>query len=113
MKIEQAQIDELKKKHGPVYEGTISFTDADDKPHSVEFIFREPKTVDVEAYSKNSQTVGVITGNLNLIQSLIVHPDPASVIDRIRDYPNAYGRFIEAVIQPFFGANAAVHKRKL
>jgi hypothetical protein len=113
MKIEQAQIDELKKKHGSVYEGSISFTDAENQLHSVEFIFREPKTADVEAYSKNMQTVGVITGNLNLIQSLVVHPDPASVIDSIREHPNAYGRFIEAVIQPFFGANAAVQKRKL
>lgn len=113
MKIEQAQIDELKKKHGAVYEGEIIFTDVDDKPHTVEFIFREPKAADVEANVKNVQTVGVITGNLNLIQSLIVHPEPASIIDRIRDYPNAYGRFIEVVIQPFFGANAQVKKRKL
>jgi hypothetical protein len=113
MKIEQAQIDELKKKYSVIYEGSISFTDSENKPYSTEFIFREPKTADVEAYSKNAQTVGVITGNLNLIQSLIVYPDPASVVEVIRDYPNAYGKFIEAVIQPFFGANAAVQKRRL
>lgn len=113
MKHEQAIIDDLKKKFGTIYEGEINFTDADDNPHTVEFIFREPKTADVEAYSKNVQTIGAITGNLNLIQSLIVHPEPASIIDQIREYPNAYGRFIEVVIQPFFGANAQVQKRKL
>ena len=113
MKIEQAQIDELKKKHGPVYEGTISFTDADDKPRLVEFIFREPKTVDVEAYSKNAQTVGIITANLNFIQTLVVYPEPAPVVESIRQYPNAYGKVIESVIQPFFGGNATASKKKL
>jgi hypothetical protein len=113
MKIEQAQIEELKKKHGQIYEGAINFTDADDKPHTVEFIFREPKTVDVEAYSKNAQAVGIVTGNLNMIQTLIVYPETSGVIDSIRHYPNAYGKFIEAVIQPFFGANTAASKKKL
>jgi len=113
MKIEQAQIDELKKKHGVVYQGEISFTDVDDKPHTVEFIFREPKTADVEAHIKNVQTTGALTANLNMVQSLIVHPDAASVIDRIRDYPNAYGKFIDGVIHPFFGANAQATKKKL
>jgi hypothetical protein len=38
MKIEAAQIEELKKKYGGIYEGAISFSDADDKYHEVEFI---------------------------------------------------------------------------
>jgi hypothetical protein len=113
MKIEKTQVEELKQKHGEIYEGAISFEDADGKAHSAEFIFREPKTADVEAYSKNAQTVGVVAGNLNLIQSLVVYPDPAGVINEIREYPNAYGKFIEAVIQPFFGSNTVAQKRKL
>ena len=113
MKIEKAQIDELKQKHGQIYEGSISFNDKENEPHEVEFIFREPKTADVEAYSKNVQTVGIITGNLNFIQTLVVYPEPASVVERIREFPNATGKFIESVIQPFFGGNAAASKRKL
>jgi hypothetical protein len=113
MKIEQAQIEELKKKHGAIYEGAISFSDAEDKLHEVEFIFREPKTVDVEAYSKNIQTVGPLAGNLNFIQTLVVYPEPAVVVESIRAYPNAYGKFIEGVIHPFFGGNPAVRKKKL
>lgn len=113
MKLDKAQIDELKQKYGVIYEGEISFTDTDEKPHIVEFIFREPKTADVEAYAKNAQTVGGVTANLNLIQSLVVHPTAAGVIDEIREYPNAYGRFVEAVIQPFFGANVQAKKTKL
>jgi hypothetical protein len=113
MKIEEARIEELKKKHGQVYEGTISFTDAGDNQRLVEFIFRGPKTADVEAYSKNAQTVGIITANLNFIQTLVVYPEPAPVVESIRLYPNAYGKFIESAIRPFFGGNAAASKKKL
>jgi hypothetical protein len=113
MKIDKAEIEELKKKFGQIYEGEIAFTDADDKPHLVEFIFREPKTVDVEANLKSAQAVGVITSNMNLIQSLVVYPEAAKIIEDIRPYPNACGRFIETVIQPFFGGNATATKKKL
>ena len=113
MKIEKAQIDELKSKHGAIYEGELNFSDEADNSHNVTFIFREPKTVDVEAYLKSVQSVGIATGNLNLIQSLIVYPEPASVVEKIRKYPNAYGKFIEQVVQPFFGVNAEARKKKL
>jgi hypothetical protein len=113
MEIEQEQIEGLKKKYGVIYEGEISFSDAEDKPREVKFIFREPKTADVEAYSKNAQTVGYVTGNLNFIQTLVVYPEPAAVVESLRPYPNAYGRFIESVVQPFFGGNAAASKKKL
>lgn len=113
MNLDKAKIDELKAKHTAVYEGEISFSDIDDKAHTVEFIFREPKTADVEAYQKNVQTVGAITGNLNLIQSLIVHPEAGSVVGEIRDYPNAINKFMEDIINPFFGAKAVARKRKL
>jgi hypothetical protein len=42
-----------------------------------------------------------------------VYPEAARVIDEIRPYPNAYGRFIESVVQPFFGGNATAAKKKL
>ena len=113
MKIEQAQIDELKKKYGSVFEGEIAFTDADENRHTETFIFREPKTADVEAYSKNAQTVSAIIANLNFIQALVVYPEPAAVVESIRPYPNAYGKFIEGVIQPFFGGSATASKKKL
>jgi hypothetical protein len=113
MKVEQNQIDELKKKHGEIYEGTVDFNDEDGKPHAVAFVFRKPKTIDVEAYAKNTQSVGAVAGNLNLLQSLIVHPEPAAIIETLREYPNAYGKFIEEAVQPFFGSAAVATKRKL
>jgi hypothetical protein len=112
MKIEQAQIDELKKKYGQIYEGAISFTDDNEKPHSVEFVWRKPTIADVEAHTKASQR-NPITANLNLIQSLIVHPDPGPVIEAVREYPAAYGKFVDEAVSPFFGANVSVRTKRL
>jgi hypothetical protein len=111
--IEKAQIEELKKKHGEIYEGEIRFSDSENNTRSVEFIFRRPKTSDVEAYAKNAQTVGFVTGNLNLLQSLVVYPEPASVVESVREFPNAYGKFVETVVQPFFGSAVEARGRKL
>lgn len=112
MKIEQAKIDELKKTRGAIYEGAISFNDDEDKLHAVEFIWRKPTTADIEAHAKASQR-NPIVANLNLIQSLIVHPDPAQIIDAIREYPAATGKFVDEAVSPFFGANVTVKRRKL
>ena len=112
MKIEKAQIDELKQKHGEVFEGAISFNDDTDKFHEVEFIWRKPRVSDVEAHTKASQR-NPITANLNLVQSLIVYPEPGPVIETIREYPAAYGRFVDEAVIPFFGANVAVRTKKL
>jgi hypothetical protein len=113
MKIDKAKLDDLKAAHpGGLLEGAISFNDDENTFHEVEFIFRKPATADMESYVKSSQK-NPLVANLNLIQSLIVHPEPGSVIEQIRDYPNAVGRFIDDVVSPFFGANAAARSRKL
>jgi hypothetical protein len=113
MEIDKAKLDELKKKHIAVYEGKISFIDKNDKACAVEFVFREPTTADVEAYSKNAQVVSGIVANLNLVQGLIVYPEPAAIIDCVREYPNAYGKFVESVVQPFFGSSVQAEKKRL
>jgi hypothetical protein len=107
MKLDKAQIEELKQKYGAIYEGAISFDDEDNKPHELEFIYRKPRTADIEAHAKSAAR-NPITANLNLIQSLIIHPEPGPVIEEIREYPAAYGRFVDEAVSPFFGANAAV-----
>jgi hypothetical protein len=112
MKIEKTTIEELKQKHGTIYEGAISFNDDEDKLHEVEFIWRKPRTADIEAHSKASQRNPIIA-NLNLMQSLIVHPEPAAVIDAVRDYPAASGKFIDEAVSPFFGENVAVRTARL
>jgi hypothetical protein len=100
--IEKAQIEELKKKHGEIYEGAVSFNDEEDKFHEVEFVYRKPRTADIEAHAKAAGR-NPITANLNLIQSLIVHPEPGPVIDAVREYPAAYGRFVDEAASPSVG----------
>jgi hypothetical protein len=113
MKIDKAKIDELKLSYAAgIFEGAISFNDDEDKFHEVEFIYRKPVTTDIEAHTKASQR-NPIMANLNLIQSIIVYPEPSPIIEQVREYPAAYGRFVEEAIVPFFGANVAVRSRKL
>jgi len=112
MNIEKAKIDELKKQHAEIFEGTVSFTDEEDKQHAAEFIYRKPSTADIESHAKASQK-NPIVANLNLIQSLIVYPEPGPVIESIREYPAAYAKFVDEAVVPFFGANVTVKSRKL
>jgi hypothetical protein len=88
MKIDKAQIEELKQKHGVIYEGAVSFNDEDDKLHDVEFIYRKPRRADIEAHAKSAARNPIIA-NLNLIQSLIIHPEPGPVIDEMRVLSNS------------------------
>jgi hypothetical protein len=113
MKIEKEQLEQLKQQHpGGVFEGSIDFSDEDDNYHEVEFLYRKPTTADIEAFSKASQRNPVIA-NLNLVQSLIILPAPGSVISQIREYPSAYGRFVDEAVMPFFGGNVTVRRQKL
>jgi hypothetical protein len=112
MKIEKAKLDELKQSHSNVFEGAISFNDDEGGFHEVEFLYRKPTTADMEAHSKSSQR-NPILANLNLVQSLIVYPEPGPVIEQIREYPVAHGRFVDEAVAPFFGANVSVRSRKL
>jgi uncharacterized iron-regulated protein len=113
MEISKEQIEALKQRHqGGIFEGSINFDDDMDNAHTVEFIWRKPLTVDLEAYSKVAQR-NVMAANLNMMQSLIVYPEPAEVVAQIREYPGAYGRFVEEAVMPFFGSHAIVSRRKL
>jgi hypothetical protein len=113
MKIDKAKLDELKAaRPGGIFEGAISFTDDENTLHEVEFIYRKPTTADMESYTKACQR-NPLVGNLNLVQSLIVYPEAGPVIEQLREYHSAVGRFIDEAVSPFFGANATVRSRKL
>jgi len=112
-KVDQEKIDQLKARYPEgIYTGEISFNDSEDKLHTAEFIYRKPTTADIESHAKTSQK-NPIVANLNLIQSLIVHPEPGPVIDSIREYPAAYAKFVDEALVPFFGANVTVKSKKL
>jgi hypothetical protein len=113
MNIDKTKLEELKAaRPGGLLEGVISFNDEENRFYEVEFIFRKPTTADMESYTKACQR-NPLTANLNLIQSLIVYPEAGSVIEQIREYPSAVGRFIDEAVSPFFGANTTVRSRKL
>ena len=110
---DQEKIDQLKTRYPEgIYEGEISFNDDENKFHIVEFIYRKPTTADIESHAKAAQK-NPIVANLNLIQSLIVFPEPGPIIESMREYPAAYGRFVEEALVPFFGANVTVKSKKL
>ena len=107
------KIEELKKAHPEgIFEGEISFSDEEGALHSVSFIYRKPTTADIESHTKAAQK-NPIVANLNLIQSLIVHPEPGPIIASIREYPAAYAKFVDEAIVPFFGANVSVKTKRL
>jgi hypothetical protein len=113
MKVDKEKIESIKAaRPGGIFEGAISFSDAKDTLHEVEFIYRKPNADDMESYTKSCQKNPVLA-NLNLVQSLIVYPEPGQVIDQLREYSLAVGRFIDEAISPFFGANIVVRKREL
>jgi hypothetical protein len=113
MKVEKEKLEQLKAAHPDgLFEGGIDFNDADGILHGVEFIYRKPITADIEAHSKTAQR-NPIVANLNIVASIIVYPEPGPIIDRIREYPAAYGRFVDEAISPFFGANVTVKSKKL
>jgi hypothetical protein len=110
---DQAKIDQLKAKYPEgIYSVDLTFNDEEGLLHSVPFIYRKPSTMDMEAFVR-SASKNPITANLNLIQSLIVHPEPLHVINCLREYPMAVTRFVDEAISPFFGENTAVNPRKL
>ena len=112
MEVKQEELEQLKKRYpSGVYEGSISFADDSDVYQEVAFLYRKPSTADVEAHSKSAQRSPIVA-NLNLLQSLIVYP-ASGVIDRIREYPIAVGKFVEEAVFPFFGANVVVKSKRL
>jgi len=113
MDLTKEQIKELKEKHPEgIFEGSVSFTDADNKQHNVEFVYRKPTIADGECYAK-ALPKSVPIANLNFIQSIIVYPEPGPVIDQLREYPSAYAYFVHEMLSPFFGANFVATSKKL
>jgi hypothetical protein len=87
MKIDKATLEELKQaRPSGIFEGVISFNDDEDRFHEVEFIYRKPTMADVEAQSSQRSP---IAASLNLIQALIVYPEPGPVIEALREYRRA------------------------
>ena len=113
MELSEAKIEELKRTYPEgIFESEIRFDCENEIQHTVEFVYRKPTTADLEAHGAQA-TKNPIVANLNLLASLIIYPDPGPIIEKIREYPVAYGRFVDECIVPFYGANVQTKRKKL
>lgn len=110
MDVSADQIAALKQQHGTLYEGTISFRDRDDQDVEVSFLFREPRQSDAEMMIAGKDP---IVSYQHLLRSVIVHPDKAQIMDRVRDYPMAMTKFCDSEILPLFGFGATTARRRV
>lgn len=99
------EIEKVKAEHPglKLFGGAISFIDDEHKPVDVEFIYRKPMVVDMEIFNKGVQKAP-FEAQSNLLQSLIVHPDPKVVMDKVAGYPPVVANFVDEAIMPFFGS---------
>lgn len=114
MTLAKEKLAELKEKYGVVYEGAITYKDRNGDLQKREFIFREPTNADAEVMMQGAAR-DPLAANQNLLASLIVHPEAMEVMQELKDYPLAIGRFNDAEVVPFFGGgnSTSVTKRKL
>jgi hypothetical protein len=113
MKLEKEKIEELKQKYPQgIYEGSISFVDETGKQQTIEFVYRQPVVADMEAFQKTAGK-NMFVAQINLVQAVVVYPEPHSVIGQLRMYPIAVGQFVDQAIGPFFGAGADIKTTKL
>ena len=112
MELNETKIEELKRMHPEgIFASEIRF-DSEDGQYTIEFVHRKPTTADLEAHGAQG-TKNPIVANLNLLASLIIYPESGPIIEKIRGYPAAYGRFVEECIVPFYGANVQTKRKKL
>ena len=95
-----------------LYQAELSYKDPDGNLQSVEFIFRKPKVADMESYSKGAQN-SVLTANMNLLTSIIVHPEAKEIKEKLEDAPNVVGNFVNKEIVPFFGDMQAAEVKEI
>jgi hypothetical protein len=111
---DRAKIDQLKAKYPEgIYRTDLSFNDEDGVLHKESFIFRKPSQGDAESYQKAVTNGSLFIANLNLLQSVIIGEDPLPLINRLRDYPLAVGKFVNEVFSPFWGSDLTAGKEKL
>ncbi len=112
MHIEEADIEQLKKQYGKIYQGSISFSDESATVHELQFVYRRPRVSDIERFQASIQKAP-LSAQLGLLASIIVKPDSKDIVTQLEDYPLPVGSFIDTVITPFFGSSPAVSSKEL
>ncbi len=108
------RIEELKKTHGDIYQGTVSWRDEEAQEHRVEFIHKKPGFSDYEAFQQDAQKLSPAAANQNLVASLILDPPSGQVLEELNKAPLALDQWLMKNILPFFGGEVVEAKsRKL
>lgn len=105
MDIQKEKIDELKKVHGDIYQGTITFKDSEGKKVSIEFIHKKPAFEQYEGFQNDVMKLGAASSNSNLMASIIVHPAPSEVVGQFASCPIAVDQWVGKNVLPFFGGD--------
>ena len=85
-----------------LYRAELAYDDEQGAPQTIEFVFRKPRVADMESYAKKSAT-STLNANMNLLTSIVVHPDATVVKKTLETSPNVVGSFLNQKIMPFFG----------
>lgn len=98
-------IEKVKKENEglELFLGEISFKDENGKTKALEFVYKKPVVADMEAFNKAAAKSG-FTAQSNLLNSLIVYPEPGEITGALREYPPVVAEFVEENIVPFFGS---------
>lgn len=96
------KIAELKKTHGRLLRADINYLDASKKPQRIDIYFRPPTMDEIERLQSTAQKSPRV-GNMELLRTVIVHPDAKGVVDALQDLPAVVGRFVQDEIMPFLG----------
>ncbi len=113
MNLTKETIEQLRAQHGSIYRGSIAMLDPrTDERVEVAFVYREPTYADAERLAgevKGSPSVAY----RNILSSVIVHPSPGEVMDRLGPFLYAMMRFVDQKLMPFFGESAEVASQRL
>jgi len=111
MDIAKEKIVELKKEHGEIYLGELSFTDGDGANREIKFVYRQPVLSDFESMQ---QEVGKnqSLAYRNLLSGVIVYPDRIEVMEQLDPFPVAITMWSDKHILPCFGGNVIKNSSK-
>ena len=98
-------IQELKEKHGEVFEATISYRNEQGAPETVRFYHRRPTFEHYEAFQVDVIKASMPVANQNLIASITLHPAGAEVVGQLQSCPIALDRWLQKVVLPIFGGD--------
>lgn len=99
------RVEELKKVHGNIYKGVISYKDSEGKKVEIVFVHKEPAFEQYESFQNDIMKLGAAVSNSNLLASIIVDPAPAEIVPKFAGCPIALDQWVMKNVLHFFGGD--------